>query len=84
LLFSKDRNKLIYEFEVRAAMGVDSSQQGYLSDSSQKNLLVTVVDAAIDLGIYVIIDWHTSTQDESDANTFFESVYSKNKFHKAP
>lgn len=42
---------------IRAAMGVESG--GYLSDKvGQKALVTTVVNAAINKGIYVIIDWH--------------------------
>ena len=41
---------------IRAAMGVQSG--GYNTDRSQWNLIQTVVDACIENGIYVIIDWH--------------------------
>lgn len=42
---------------VRAAMGIESG--GYLSNSdTEMARIVDVVDACIDLGIYVIIDWH--------------------------
>lgn len=43
---------------VRAAMGVDE-QGGYLSDPSNKTRAKAVIDAAINSGMYVIIDWHT-------------------------
>ncbi len=42
---------------VRAAMAIEAG--GYLSNPAiEKNKIKTVVNAAIDLGIYVIIDWH--------------------------
>ncbi|MBN2519768.1 MAG: cellulase family glycosylhydrolase [Bacteroidales bacterium] len=42
---------------VRAAMAVESG--GYLTNpETEMNKVKTVIDAAIDLGIYVIIDWH--------------------------
>jgi endoglucanase len=44
---------------VRAAMGADESD-GYIQNPElNRRLLTTVVDAAIDSGIYVIIDWHS-------------------------
>jgi len=44
---------------VRAAMGIDSSKGGYyLNPQAGINRVTAVVDAAIDKGIYVIIDWH--------------------------
>ncbi|MES1164143.1 MAG: glycoside hydrolase family 5 protein [Verrucomicrobiota bacterium] len=52
---------------IRAAMGVDASG-GYLgttaTNANAAGMLTkvqTIVQNAIDLGIYVIIDWHTST-----------------------
>ena len=52
---------------IRAAMGVDTSG-GYLgtgtgANANQAGMLSkvnTIVQNAIDLGIYVIVDWHTS------------------------
>ncbi|HQK12036.1 MAG TPA: cellulase family glycosylhydrolase, partial [Candidatus Marinimicrobia bacterium] len=42
---------------VRAAMGIESG--GYLNNpASEKAKIVTVIEACIDLGIYVIVDWH--------------------------
>lgn len=42
---------------VRAAMGVE--QGGYLSNSdAEKNKVKAVIESCIDLGIYVIVDWH--------------------------
>jgi len=44
---------------VRAAMGIEP-EKGYLQDSAfNKRLIRTVVETAIDEGMYVIIDWHS-------------------------
>ena len=44
---------------VRASMGVEDPG-GYLDNKiSNKNRVKTIVDAAINEGIYVIIDWHS-------------------------
>jgi len=52
---------------LRCPVGVSNDngpvKGGYLSDpSGNKARLVTVVDAAIEAGIYVIIDWHVEGQ----------------------
>jgi len=63
---------------VRAAMGVD--QGGYLSNpGAEKAKLETVIQAAIDLGIYVIIDWHLESSDghTNEAKTFFGEMAQK-------
>jgi endoglucanase len=57
---------------VRAAMGVD--QGGYLTNpDAERARVITVVDAAIAEGIYVIIDWHDhdATQHTDAARAFF-------------
>lgn len=61
---------------VRAAMGVDEFG-GYLSDpQGNRNRVTTVVDAAIDNGMYVIIDWHSHHAEDfqADAISFFEEM----------
>ena len=58
---------------VRAAMGVEDPG-GYLDNKqSNKEKLKTVVDAAIDEGIYVIIDWHSHNAEDyqEEAKIFF-------------
>jgi len=63
---------------VRAAMGVD--QGGYLNNpGGEKGKLETVVQAAIDLGIYVIIDWHLESSDghTNEAKSFFSEMAQK-------
>ena len=61
---------------VRAAMGVDEFG-GYLSDpQNNMNRVTTIVDAAIDNGLYVIIDWHThhAEDHQADAVAFFQQM----------
>uniref|UniRef100_A0A915E334 Glycoside hydrolase family 5 domain-containing protein n=1 Tax=Ditylenchus dipsaci TaxID=166011 RepID=A0A915E334_9BILA len=61
---------------VRAAMGVD--QGGYLTDpTGQMNMVDSVVKAAIDQGIYVIIDWHAHDNYQSQAVSFFSQMAKK-------
>jgi len=61
---------------VRAAMGVEDPG-GYLENKiANKNRVNTIVTTAIDLGIYVIIDWHSHHAEEhlDEAITFFEEM----------
>jgi endoglucanase len=67
---------------VRLAMAADPSPglRGYLDEPlEQKKLVETVVEAAIDVGIYAIIDWHTynATPHEWKAKRFFGEMASK-------
>ncbi|KAL3105798.1 hypothetical protein niasHT_026573 [Heterodera trifolii] len=58
---------------VRAAMGVD--QGGYLTtESTQYQLVTTVIEAAISLGMYVIVDWHVSATYTTQAVAFFTKI----------
>ncbi len=60
---------------VRAAMGVESG--GYLDNSQAELQKVTaVIDAAIENGIYVIVDWHDHHAEDhlADAITFFDYI----------
>jgi len=62
---------------IRAAMGVDSG--GYMTDpAGEKAKLVTVVNACIEAGIYVMIDWHDhSAYDHvNEAVAFFDEMAS--------
>lgn len=64
---------------VRAAMGVDPDR-GYISDPKFSTECVTrVVDAAIENGIYVIIDWHSHTIRTKEAVGFFSEMARKYK-----
>ena len=61
---------------VRAAMGVEDPG-GYLDNNvSNKNRVITIVDAAIDEGLYVIIDWHSHHAEDNTnkAVSFFEEM----------
>jgi len=60
---------------VRAAMGIESG--GYLNNpASEKAKIVTVIEACIDLGIYVIVDWHDHNAHEHQAQAiaFFQEI----------
>jgi len=62
---------------VRAAMGVDANIDGYLKNPDlEKQKIKTVVQACIDLGIYVIIDWHShyAENQKADAIKFFKEM----------
>ncbi|MFP4015173.1 MAG: glycoside hydrolase family 5 protein, partial [Chitinispirillaceae bacterium] len=64
---------------VRAAMGVEGDQwnAAYLQDpTTNKNQVKTIVDAAIQNDIYVIIDWHdhNAHQHVDEAKAFFEEM----------
>lgn len=62
---------------VRAAMGIEP-KNGYLQDSSgSRQKIEAVVDAAIEQGIYVIIDWHSHNIQTKEAKVFFTEMASK-------
>ena len=61
---------------VRAAMGVEDPG-GYLDNkTANKNRVKTVVEAAIDEGLYVIIDWHSHHAEDNtnEAALFFQEM----------
>ncbi len=61
---------------VRASMGVEDFG-GYISNPTrEKNKVKAVVDAAINAGVYVIIDWHShnAEQYQSQAISFFTEM----------
>lgn len=61
---------------VRAAMGVEDPG-GYLDNKQANKLrLKTIVEAAIEEGIYVIIDWHSHNAEDylEEAKLFFQEM----------
>src|SRR5258706_15032783 len=60
---------------IRAAMGIELNDSGYLKNAvSSANKIKAVVDAAIKQGMYVIIDWHCHNIKLDDAKTFFTEM----------
>ena len=63
---------------IRCALSADSKiHDSYIFDKeSNEEKLRIVVEAAIDLGLYVIIDWHSHTaeKNEAEAIAFFEKM----------
>lgn len=60
---------------VRAAMGIEGG--GYLTDpESEYQKVKTVIDACIELGIYVIVDWHDHHAEDhiDEAKAFFDKI----------
>jgi len=67
---------------IRAALGVEPNN-GYIKDSARSMALITtVVDAAINEGIYVIIDWHSHNINLDSARAFFKTMATK--YHGYP
>ena len=62
---------------VRAALGVEPDK-GYIKDSATSmQLIKTVVETAIDEGVYVIIDWHSHNINLQEAKVFFKEMATK-------
>jgi endoglucanase len=60
---------------VRASMGIEGG--GYLTNPAiEKNKIKAVIEAAIDLGVYVLVDWHDhhAHEHESEAIEFFKEI----------
>ena len=83
LEYARDHWKLSV---IRAAMGTEMSN-GYLTSAGAKAAMQgrveTIIQNAIDLGLYVIVDWHTSaavtatTTQQPDAIAFFTDIAQK-------
>ncbi len=64
---------------VRAAMGIGNADglDGYLVNrDAEFNKVISVIDAAIDLGIYVVVDWHDhhAHENKDEAIEFFTVI----------
>lgn len=61
---------------IRAAMGVDNNGSFIESPDTNRAKVESVVEAAVDNGIYVIIDWHSHHAEdiEAQAITFFTEM----------
>jgi endoglucanase len=63
---------------IRAAMGIELNDNGYLkSPGSSQQKVEAVVDAAIKEGVYVIIDWHDHNIHTEEAVAFFSAMSKK-------
>ena len=60
---------------VRAAMGIEPRPNGYLhAKASSLNAIETVIKAAIEQDIYVIVDWHSHNIQLEEAKAFFKEI----------
>lgn len=64
---------------IRASMGIEDAG-GYLDDKAKhKAMVFTVIDAALEAGIYVLVDWHSHHAEDhlEEAKVFFTEVAQK-------
>jgi len=77
LRFMRDNWKLSV---IRASMGTEA-QSGYLNgnQAGMQKKVETIIQNAIDLGVYVLVDWHTekAVDQQADAITFFTTLAQK-------
>ncbi|MBN2803029.1 MAG: glycoside hydrolase family 5 protein [Deltaproteobacteria bacterium] len=61
---------------LRASLGITENDGYLISPTAEMEKIFTVVNAAIENGIYVIIDWHAHDADKHpvDARVFFETM----------
>ena len=74
LAYMRDNWKLSV---IRAAMGVDTGAVSYLSNpTGAQSKVYEIVQHAIDLGVYVIVDWHTeeAISQQAQAVAFFTAM----------
>ena len=65
---------------IRASMGIELNDSGYLKNPKQSvKLLQNVIDACIKEGVYVIIDWHDHNIHTREAKEFFAFMAAKYK-----
>ncbi|MFN8251107.1 MAG: glycoside hydrolase family 5 protein [Ferruginibacter sp.] len=67
---------------IRASMGIELNDSGYLKSPKQSvKLMTNVIDACIKEGVYVIIDWHDHNIHTKEAKEFFGRMSAKYKDH---
>ncbi|NJB72282.1 endoglucanase [Saonia flava] len=69
---------------VRAALAVEEGGNGYIANPEvEKQKIFTVIDAAIEEGIYVLVDWHSHHAEDyvTEAKAFFAEVAEKYGHH---
>lgn len=67
---------------IRASLGVEPAK-GYKQDSAtQMQLIKTVIDAAINEEVYIIVDWHSHNINLEEAKTFFRNIATA--YHQYP
>ncbi len=67
---------------VRAAMGIEPKPAGYLhARNSSMKAIETVIDAAIEQDIYVIVDWHSHNIQLEEAIAFFSEIATRYGHH---
>lgn len=65
---------------LRASMGIGINDLSYLVNPDYaKERITTVVDAAIEQGVYVLIDWHSHTLELEPAVQFFTEMATRYK-----
>jgi len=77
LTFMRDNWKLSV---IRAAMGTDRGVGGYLANpTGMQTKVEEIVQHAIDLGVYVLVDWHTeeAVVQQAEAVAFFSTMATK-------
>ena len=59
---------------VRPAMGIEPDRAYLSNPTASKAHITAVVDAAIEIGVYVIIDWHAHDLHQAEAVAFFSEM----------